>query len=295
MKNILVIGSKDVGSKNDPAVIAQAIQTDKSAVQLAYWEEMLFDIQTGYVSISCGDTNLDTLSIDLVLAFGWYKNGDKSIYRDIAYSFAKYLEHRRIPVWNSEIGTQRSMTKLSCMVELALQNIPVPHTTFSLSKRHLESASLPCIAKAPAASRGSFNYLVQDETMRQKILEAKQNLLVQDFLPNDHDLRVICFGGEPKLVMKRSRQSSETHLNNTSQGGIATWLSLDSLSTEILTMCRKICNNMHRELAGIDLIPDRNSPVEYSCLEVNAIPQLTSGTDATSKMDMLRKTLEEMI
>jgi len=40
-------------------------------------------------------------------------------------------------------------------------------------------------------------------------------------------------------------------------------------------------------MAGIDFIPDAESPYGYSCLEVNALPQLTSGTDVDKKMSTL--------
>jgi D-alanine-D-alanine ligase-like ATP-grasp enzyme len=41
---------------------------------------------------------------------------------------------------------------------------------------------------------------------------------------------------------------------------------------------------MNRELAGIDFIPDATAHFGYACLEVNAIPQLTSGYDVAVKM-----------
>ena len=40
-------------------------------------------------------------------------------------------------------------------------------------------------------------------------------------------------------------------------------------------------------MAGIDLIPDNISEYGYSCLEVNTIPQLTSGFDPDTKMESL--------
>lgn len=295
MKNVLIVGSKKHGTKNDPAVIASTVKSSHTDAYLVYWEDIEFDIKTGKVTVFFNTKNLDELTIDLVIAVGWYKNGNNSIYRDVAYAFAKYLEHRDIRFWNTEMGTQRSVTKLSCMVELALQELPVPSTKFSLSQNHLKNQQLPFIAKAPAASRGNANYFVQDEAGRAEILKSNDRFLVQSFLPNDHDIRIICFGGQPVLALKRSRRDSSTHLNNISQGGSAQWMPLEELNSKILTMCEKICNSMNRELAGIDLIPDASSPLGYSCLEVNAIPQLTTGSDVDVKMEMLRKIIKEKI
>ena len=45
-------------------------------------------------------------------------------------------------------------------------------------------------------------------------------------------------------------------------------------------------------MAGIDFIPNDLSPYRYSCLEVNAIPQLTSGHDADVKIQQLVTAIE---
>ncbi len=55
----------------------------------------------------------------------------------------------------------------------------------------------------------------------------------------------------------------------------------------LLTEAERICTIMNREMAGIDFIPDTTSKIGYSCLEVNAIPQLTSGFDFERKMSAL--------
>ena len=48
---------------------------------------------------------------------------------------------------------------------------------------------------------------------------------------------------------------------------------------------------MQREMAGIDLIPDSSAPGGYACLEVNAIPQLTSGYGVDVKMSEFAQSL----
>jgi len=180
---------------------------------------------------------------------------------------------------------------------LALQGIPVPRTLFALRSEHMlriaQTLQVPLVVKAAAASRGRNNHLVTDHSQLSELLQTELNpYIVQPCLANDHDLRIICFGGEPALVLKRARQSNETHLNNTSTGGTGTWVSLQKVSPHLLTACRNICKIMGREMAGIDFIPDAASPFSYACLEVNAIPQLTSGTDVAKKMDALITTLK---
>jgi glutathione synthase/RimK-type ligase-like ATP-grasp enzyme len=295
MKNVYVIGSKNSGTKNDPAVIAASINSEVASAKVIYWEDLLFKIQTSNVEIFAGELNILENKPDLIIALGWYKNGDKSIYRDIAFSFALYLRKNNIEFWNSEMLAQRSISKLSCMVQLALEGIPVPTTYFCLDLDRLtQQIEKPYIIKALATSRGKSNYLINNDEDLAPVYSSKEYFIVQNFLKNDHDLRLVCFGGKPRLALKRSRKAdAQTHLNNVSQGADAQWLDFDSLDPLLLTKSEKICNITQREMAGIDFIPDESSDFGYSCLEVNAIPQLTSGTDVDKKMSALLNALNE--
>jgi glutathione synthase/RimK-type ligase-like ATP-grasp enzyme len=182
------------------------------------------------------------------------------------------------------------------MMQLALANVSVPTTYFSLDVS-LVSASipLPYIAKAVAASRGESNYLVEQDSDIRAYIDQGDYMLIQPYLLNNHDLRVICFNGKPELILRRARAAdASTHLNNTSKGGSARWLQLDEVPPELLTLSEKICKITKREMAGIDFIPDVLSDVGYSCLEVNAVPQLTSGTDTDKKIEALARALNKL-
>jgi len=289
MKNITIIGSKQTGKKNNPVELAEQIKSEKINSRVIYWEDLLVKISNNDIEIILDGNNILDPKPDLVIALGWYKNGDKSIYRDLAFSLALLLKDKNIEFWNSEMGNQRSMTKLSCMMQLSLNSISVPTTYFSLDKKLLaDKFEYPFIAKAAGASRGEMNYLIKNREDMAVVFESDAYFIVQQYLENDHDLRVICFGGVPSLVLRRARKSdADTHLNNTSQGADASWIDLADVSPELLTLSSKICIITGREMAGIDFIPDAVSNIGYSCLEVNAIPQITSGTDSDKKIAAL--------
>ena len=286
---ILLIGSQSFGTKNDPNVIFDQLVAAGGSVELVYWEDLQIHAQTGRVDICVEGRDIFD-GVDKMILFGWYKGGHNTIYRDISYSVALVAKQKGIAIWNSEALSQRSTTKLSCMVQLALEGVSIPETWFSLrDTEFMYTRPAPYIAKAVSASRGRDNYLVDGDLVRKRVLEEHQEkrFIVQEYLENDHDLRIICFGGIPQLVLKRSRSRSDTHLNNTSQGGGSKWLNVDETPPQLLTECNNICIITKREMAGIDFIPDPKSPYGYSCLEVNAIPQLTSGYDVDKKMAAL--------
>jgi glutathione synthase/RimK-type ligase-like ATP-grasp enzyme len=286
MKNVLIIGSLHSGKKNNASEIATGLRADDINTQVIYWEDLVFGIATGAVHITQNGSDILEQKPDLVIAVGWYKNGKQSLYRDMAFSLALALKQAEVPFWNSEMVHQRSTSKLSTMVQLALAGISIPTTHFSWDvNKIIDTLQMPYVAKAASASRGEFNFLIKNRQDLDQVFAADVPFILQPFLENDHDLRVICFDGKPSLVLRRARQDiSATHLNNTSQGGEATWIELDSVSPELLTLSEKICTIMGREMAGIDFIPDASSSSGYSCLEVNAVPQLTSGTDSNKKL-----------
>jgi glutathione synthase/RimK-type ligase-like ATP-grasp enzyme len=295
MKHVLIIGSRHAGTKNDPIVLANSLADQTVKTTLIYWEDIVIRVLSGEVSVSSSEGELSQLNPDLVISVGWYKSGAMSLYRDVAFATALYLDSKGIRFWNREMIQQRSTSKLSCMVQLALNGVPVPDTNFSLSNSVIDDQPLPFIAKAAAASRGRANYMIDTEESRSAIDKSEAHFLVQPLLENDHDLRVICMGGEAQLILKRSRDTeSETHLNNISQGAKGEWLTLTDVNAQLLTISQKACRILGRDLAGIDFIPDLSSPFGYSCLEVNAIPQLTSGQDVDIKMTALIKTINEM-
>lgn len=295
MKSVLVIGSVNNGGKNDPSTVVTHLKKSGLDAVLCYWEDLVFDITSGNVRLLADGKDIaNDIRPDLVIALNWYKSGKKSFYRDIAFAAALYLDKAGIKTWNSEMKMQRSSTKLSCMVQLALHGLPVPHTLFSL-RGELPFPDTPFVVKAIAASRGKSNHLVHSQEEARALFASTVPYMVQPFLPNDHDLRVVCFDGKPSLILRRSRrENSDSHMNNTSQGGDGQWIDLAEVSEDLLTLSSKICIILGREMGGIDLIPDASSPYGYSCLEVNAIPQLTSGFDTFRKMDVLANKIYEM-
>lgn len=294
MKKVLVFGSRDSGGKNDPSLIASSISSDVVSARVVFWEDLVFDIRESLVEVFVSDKNLFDEPIDMVLCFGWYKSGKKSVYKDVAYSLAQILQARGIKFWNSEMLHQRSTTKLSTMVQLALANIPVPRTIFSLDKSRIRGLlDFPYIAKAVAASRGQLNYLISNYADTLQYSTTDESFILQPFIQNTYDLRIICIGGEPKLLLRRSRgPGSKSHMNNTSQGGQSEWLDMSFLDNEVLTLVKEISTISKREMAGIDLIPDHTALSGYRCLEVNAIPQLSSGFDVERKVNTFREVMK---
>lgn len=303
MKTIILLGSKLISDKNDPNAV-NSVFVEKLAgkhdIRQVNFEDLVINVSDSGVLIHDSVSGANIKDCDLVIALNWYLSTNQAPLRDIALSVANYLSSHKVKFWNSEMAEQRSTTKISSTVTLALNGFKVPKTIFSLNKTALTNETnsalqFPVICKAASASRGEHNFKVSSQAQLQEILNSsKRAMIIQEFIPNDYDLRIICFAGQPKLVIKRSRQNDQTHLNNTSQGGSAEIIELAKVEAGVLTNAQKISKIMHRELAGIDFIIDPKNN-EAICLEVNSIPQLTSGSFVSQKLDEFAHSTNEFL
>jgi glutathione synthase/RimK-type ligase-like ATP-grasp enzyme len=298
MKKVLIIGSNRqlAGSKNDTNILAQSL-VDKLGVDFAvssyFIEDLLFCINDQKQQIIDSKSGQDVANADLVICLNWYQGGVHAFYRDIMFTVALYLQARGTDFWNSEALHQRSTTKLSMMMQLALAGIPIPATYFSLDHEALrqQAVDLPCIIKTIKGSRGNDNHLAASRKELGDILADSRPYMLQEFISNDHDLRMVCFRGEPELIIKRTRRSNDTHLNNTSQGALAELVVLDQAPSNSVQLARKICALTGREIAGVDLLLANDGSERIVCLEVNAIPQLTSGSFVQEKSEAFAKSI----
>ena len=84
-------------------------------------------------------------------------------------------------------------------------------------------------------------------------------------------------------------------MNNTSLGAKASLVELSELDPKIIADCQKICLLMGRELAGIDFMIANDGSSRQVFLEVNAIPQLTSGSFVEEKLHSLVEAVNDYL
>lgn len=297
-KNVLLIGSKNPGSKNDIQVLASRLGLEN--ILTCFLEDLMFFISNQEQKIIDTVTGEDIANADLVICMNWYKQSKLLPYKDMGFTIALYLESKGVTYWNREMRDQRSTTKLSAMMQLALNGLAVPATIFAANSSRLEAAlpgDFPMVVKAVAGSRGVNNFLVKNQIELEKVLASHGDIafMIQEFLPNDYDLRVVCADSKPVLVIKRSRAGQYTHLNNTSQGAAAEIVELSQVDPDVIAAATKACKVMRRDIAGVDFIIANDRSQRMVCLEVNALPQLTSGTYLTEKAEALTQAIKEAI
>ncbi|MFA5895149.1 MAG: hypothetical protein WC851_05235 [Candidatus Shapirobacteria bacterium] len=154
--------------------------------------------------------------------------------------------------------------------------------------------SFPVIIKGSGGDRGTRVYkadnLEELETLvrelRKTETEEGKRYMLQEFIPNDGDFRVLVLGKKVLGVMKRSSQNKEEFRNNYSAGGKVEVADLPEEIKQLAVKAAEVCG---LAVAGVDVAfrnNDRSKPVIW---EVNKGPQFkgfmaSTGIDVPSEI-----------
>lgn len=219
---------------------------------------------------------------------------------EMAKALGVYMRRQGKMVVTHEITRQLPLTKVGELIELSDKDLPLPDTyivrnkyLLKMAKKHSLPFEFPFIMKAAGASKGESNYLVRSVDMiRQAVAEfPDETFLLQKYIPNNFDYRIIILGGKACLAILRSRLDDSTHLNNTSQGADGELVNIKDIKPEILLASEKAAHAVGRdEFAGVDVIVDSQTG-DFYILEVNKTPQIETGTNVDPKIEALTKYL----
>lgn len=241
----------------------------------------------------------DIKEYDLVIFRKWQQLSEQAL------TCALYLDKHKIPYFDSEVGNVRSFSKLSAYMLLAHMNIPIPKTLFAnhtILNQYMNSSttfSFPIILKDAFSDKGTNNFLVHTMEELNQILKKNRRLhfVIQEFIPNTFDYRLLVFKYRVSFAFKRSRTDQSTHLNNTSQGATATQIDITDLDAQIIKIAENAAKAHSREIAGVDIVVDARTN-NYYVLEVNNSPQIPSGVFRDEKVkafaDFIEKEFKEI-
>ncbi|HEX5456140.1 MAG TPA: hypothetical protein VFW77_02115 [Candidatus Saccharimonadales bacterium] len=301
-KQVLLLFSRAAVEKNmaDPEELTELLRgaSDGISYEHAYYEDLIQIIDNKKPRIFDANTNKSLEEYDLVYHRRW---GDAP---DIAMSAAIYLRKKGIKQIDKEILREGSVSKLTQYWRLYESGLPLPATIF-VPRAHLknwvektlgEHLDFPLVMKSTKGTRGEDNYLADSEAEILKIIEDNPGMefLLQRFIPNDEDYRVIVCGDDIALVIKRTAQKGN-YKNNTSQGGTATLIEREKLPEDIRKVCIKAARGFSRDIAGVDIVIDKSNPDDFYFFEVNRAPQIEKSSFSEDKAAAINRYFKEFL
>lgn len=210
-------------------------------------------------------------------------------YKEEAMALAIYLTHK---------GTKFIDTKyplVSGRLGSALGRwdggLSIPRTAYGTKNGLLvllDKIGLPAILKATDSRKGRDNYLVKSKEELADILDMNPNqrFVLQQFIPNNGDYRILVMGGRDVVVSLRQGKG-DTHLNNVSAGGTEELISAATVHKEV-RLAKRAAKKDGLQMAGVDIITDKDTGEPY-ILEVNRAPQLTINEEVASFYGLIEK------
>ena len=204
-----------------------------------------------------------------------------------------------------EKGRPSDACKAWQMVELTKNKIEVPHTIYgslwtlfkSLSPPTVvggaspfdkgEQLSFPVILKGSSGDRGTNVFKIDNmKQLEKKIrqlrkieIEGGKRYMLQEFIPNDGDYRILVLGNKVLGAMKRtSKNFNKEFRNNFSVGGRVEVVEIPESIKKLAIKAAKVCGLL---VAGVDVVY-RNGDVKKPVVwEVNKGPQFWGFMEAT--------------
>ena len=265
-------------------------QDENLKLTLAPWRDLEFWLDGTESTISISDSNIQLTDFDEILAL----TTPSHEHIHVMSALACYARRHQIKMLDDEFTNTSG--KLYEMWRLWEQDVAVPKTAYGslefLAKAFVENlGGESAVLKSTHGAKGRDNYLV---TSVQEITEIMTNhpetdYILQEFIPNDGDFRVICFNYEPQMVIYRSASGND-HRNNTSLGGTAKIIPLAETDEIVLRLANEAAKSLNIKFAGVDIICNRETG-SYSILEVNRTPQLATGSYIEEKTELLKQYL----
>lgn len=296
---IILIGNRE--TSDDPETYygeykqffstASAYSKNKPEIKFTLFEDLIISVGDDTFSIYDTRHQSDIKMYDAVLIRGkGFRN-----YFDVIKTISTYAKHHKVPVINDYSGF-RDSSKLMQATQFFELGIPVAKTIF-VTKAVLESNKLeldfPCIMKAAFGAHGNDNYLIHSLEEAQKIAadNSDKQFVLQRFVPNDNDYRLLVIGEEVFAFGRAAAKGS--HLNNTSQGGTAALIPLEQIPSKVIEDAKRITSHLQMTFSGVDVLSDKNTG-EFYFLEVNSQPQLMSGAFIDLKAQAIGKFFDKL-
>jgi len=189
-----------------------------------------------------------------------------------------YAEKKKVPVVDEYLaayGPERRLKSISG-VFLAKNRVNYPRTSFASSKETLlaetEKFKYPFVLKiSRGGRRGLGTLLVSDKKILERAIKGrieKTGFLLQEYIPNDGDFRLMVIGYQVLGGFKRQKKEKRLVLSRSLGPSEA----LKTIPQAVKEEAEKACQALKVEIASVDMVVDKRDKKPV-IIEVNEAPQ----------------------
>jgi ribosomal protein S6--L-glutamate ligase len=192
----------------------------------------------------------------------------KSKIEYFSYGTPKDKGNKLEDMWNlSQKGLPYIPTFVSSTYEDSISYIKENKWKFPVVVKNMDSAGGKGVSKADNEEELKELFSRKEEEKHQGNFESFK--MIQKFIPNDGDYRVLIFDGKIIAIAKRWSEDEKEFRNNMSLGGKGKKEDLPKTERDLAISAAKVTG---KDMAGVDLIQSKNDKKWY-IMEVNSSPQ----------------------
>ena len=210
------------------------------------------------------------------------------------------LEKAGVACINNRSCVNMCADKYRSYLRLADYGLVQPHTVLIPNKKGVETAvenldrKYPIIMKTLRGSKGIGVIFIESERSLDAIVQLiykeseDAELLLQEYIKTDYDIRVLVLGGKVLAAMRRDVIKGDFR-SNFSRGGKVKMFKLTELEIEDCILAAKAVNGHY---VAVDFIPSQNREKDRPyIIEVNSSPG-TEGIETATGENLIKQVIE---
>lgn len=223
--------------------------------------------------------------------------GDK---RNLAFVLSNVAKKHGILFLDNLYSLTNEPSKLKQTAVLALAGVAVPKTYYAslYDKKSLDNATkflgLPMVIKVSKSKKGLGVFLARTKKEALKIIKnsPQDEVILQKFIPNNFDYRILVLGNKIACIIKRERLNKKDEFrNNVYLGASEEFLDISKVDPRIKNEAIKAAKVADIQVAGVDVVIDpRNIPYVF---EVNRSPAFTFDEKISNEIGLLTDYLSQ--
>ncbi len=286
---LLILSTKPqkLHAKKTLALISKKLKSKHVENSIGYFEDISITMEKNTLDIFIKEQNIRSYSAIYFRKVGTFKN--------FAHLMCQYASNNNMRFLDRFRLTTVSRTKMNQCATFAMKNIPFPKTfaagewNDSSINKALLTLNMPIIIKSLSSSQGKGVDMARTTTeLRAKIKKLtlkKIQFILQDFVNNDFEYRILVLGGKAAIAETKTRQANEFR-NNVSLGATEKFISLSTVPKNVLRNAEKASKAMGVDIAGVDVVVDAKTKIAY-VLEVNTAPQFTLNEEISNELNSI--------
>ncbi len=262
------------GAEKTVNILQKKLKKENISTDIASFEEVELFIQKNNVRAFIKNKALTDYSLLFFRRVGQQRN--------LAFILSNIAKKNSIPSIDKLYQFTNEPSKLKQTAALALDGVSVPRTyyTFDYTKKSITAAEkflgLPMVIKISQSKKGLGVYLARNKKEALALIKKNpsEEIIIQEFIPNTFDYRVLVLGNTLGCVIKRERPDKKNEFrNNVYLGASEEFLELSEVGSNIKKEALRAAKIANIQVAGVDVVVSPKK-IPY-VFEVNRSPAFT--------------------